>query len=401
MFARKLTPAEYWRAGLNMAVAFEGPFDFEKEQENSQTAQVNPKQELYGSFMSENEPPVASLVMNRKQMRFDGHMVKMAGVGGVATLPANRRGGAIRACMELSLRDFYNEGYAFSHLYPFSTAYYRQFGFAAAGHSVSWKVKISELRGLPKAGGSVRQLLPGDDLSPLLDIYNEMYKDVNFACARETFNRALDGDKPLAAKRWVFLWVDDSGVPGGFIVATRDKDTLHCVPGFPSNDVLLFKDTRALCGLLNFVYSAFIANFEDIQFCLPDHMDLTGLLPELSGMNCKHVLNGMTRVLNVEEVLRLCRCRGEGRVSIKVTDNIIKENNDTFTINFMPGAENKVERAGAVSDIELDVGSLGALLGGCRGAESLCFMPDVTVNNKDMAYDGIFYKKPCHLLDLF
>ena len=46
MFARKLQPDEYWRAQLNMAVAFESSFEFEKAREKAQTAEVDPKQEL-------------------------------------------------------------------------------------------------------------------------------------------------------------------------------------------------------------------------------------------------------------------------------------------------------------------------------------------------------------------
>ena len=113
MFARKLTPQEYWRASLNMAVAFESGFEYENEREKVREA--DPKEDLYGAFHQEGEPPVASLVMNKKEVRFDGHTVKMGGVGGVATLPAHRRGGAIRVCMEESLRDLYREGYALSH----------------------------------------------------------------------------------------------------------------------------------------------------------------------------------------------------------------------------------------------------------------------------------------------
>ena len=42
MFARKLQPSEYWRAGLNMAVAFEGPFENGKELEKSKTPDADP-----------------------------------------------------------------------------------------------------------------------------------------------------------------------------------------------------------------------------------------------------------------------------------------------------------------------------------------------------------------------
>ncbi len=420
MFARKLEPKEYWRAGLNMAVAFESPFEYGKELEKSQTARENPLEDYYGAFPGEGEAPVASVIMNKKQVRFDGHVLKMGGVGGVATLPAHRRGGAVRACMELALQDLYKEGCALSHLYPFSTAYYRQYGYAPAGKTLRWRVRLQDLKRLPDVGGTVRQLMPGDDLGVLAQLYAKAYGDTNFSCLREVFDKDLEGDKPLSEKRWMFLWSDDDGVPGGFLIGSRVKDTLHCVTEFSGRDGLIFADAKALVGLLRFVCTAFIANFADIEFGIPDHIDLSGLLPEISGMDCRPVLNGMARAVNAEMLLRLCSCRGEGKLALGITDRIIPENNDTFLLDFAPGRENRVERTGGPADIELDAGNLAVLLGGCRSADSIAMTPDIRVNFTQMNstqadsqekpaqwgapginLSQVFYRKPCHILDLF
>ena len=401
MFARKLQPSEYWQARRIMAVAFEGVFEQEKELEKSKTDKEDPKEDLYGAFLTENGPLAGSIVINNKTSRFDGHTVKMGGVGGVATLPANRRGGAIRACMELALREMYDNGYALSHLYPFSTSYYRQFGFAPAGQSLRWKVKLPDLKRLPDAGGTVRQLFPGDDLSPLLDVYNKMYGNINFSCLREAFDKDLEGDKPLLNKRWIYLWSDDRGTPGGFIVCSRMGDSLICYPNFGAPNAFIFTDTTALIGLLNFVHTSFIANFEDIQFSVPAHMDLTALLPELSSIEYAPVLNGMARAVNAEMLLKLCRCKEEGSLVIKVTDDILPENNDTFELTFGHDFDNRVERTSKSPDITLDVGNLAVLLGGARDTASLELTPDILLENPWAFYDRVFYRKPCQVLDLF
>lgn len=401
MFARKLQPGEYWEARRIMAVAFESAFEQEKELEKAQTDKEDPKEDLYGASLTEGGPLVGSIVINNKISRFDGHTVKMGGVGGVATLPANRRGGAIRACMELALREMYDKGYALSHLYPFSTAYYRQFGFAPAAQAHSWKVKLPDLKRLPDAGGSVRQLFPGDDLSPLLDVYNRMYGDINFSCLRETFDKDLEGDKPLSGKRWIFLWEDDSGRPGGFMVCSRVGSNLVCYPNFGLPNALLFTGVSALIGLLNFVYTSFLSNFEAINFVVPAYMDLTALLPELSSMEYTPVLNGMARAVNAEMLLKLCRCKDQGSLVIKVTDDILPENNDTFELTYGYDSDNRVERTSKSPDITLDVGNLAVLLGGARDTGSLELAPDILLENPWAFYDRVFYRKPCHILDLF
>ncbi len=399
MYARKLEPSEYWQARRAMAVAFEGVFEQEKELEKAETDKYDPKEDLYGASFTEGGPLAGSIVINNKTSRFDGHTVKMGGVGGVATLPAERRGGAIRACMELALRDMYDNGYALSHLYPFSTAYYRQFGYAPAGQSLRWKVKLSDLKRLPNAGGTVRQLFPGDDLSPLLEIYNKMYGGTNFSCLRVTFDKDLEGDKPLSNKRWIFLWEGPESM--GFMVCSRALDSLICYPHFGLPNALLFTDVTALIGLLNFVYTSFIANFDTIQFTVPAHMDLTALLPELSSMEYAPVLNGMARAVNAEMLLKLCRCKGQGSIVIKVTDGILSENNDTFALTFAPGAENRVERTGSAPDITMDVGDLSVLLGGARDTSSIELSPGIAVSNPSAPLEQVFYRKPCHVLDLF
>ena len=62
-------------------------------------------------------------------VQFDGSPCQLGGIGGVATLPQYRRRGGIRACFREALPDMYGSGYDFSYLYPFSTAYYRKFGY--------------------------------------------------------------------------------------------------------------------------------------------------------------------------------------------------------------------------------------------------------------------------------
>lgn len=401
MFARKLEPSEYWQARRVMAVAFEGVFEQEKELEKAKTDKYDPKEDLYGAFLTEDGPLAGSIVINNKTSRFDGHTVKMGGVGGVATLPAQRRGGAIRACMELALREMYDKGYALSHLYPFSTAYYRQFGFAPAGQSLRWRVELADLKRLPNAGGTVEQLFPGDDLSPLLDIYNRRYGDTNFSCLRDSFDKDLEGDKLLTSKRWIFLWRCNSGEPRAFMVCSRVGNSLVCYPDFSLPNALLFADATALTGLLNFVYASFLANFDSIEFSVPAHLDLTALLPELTSTKYSPALNGMARAVNAETLLKLCRCKGQGSLVIKVTDGILPENNDTFSLTFAQGAENQVERTGSAPDITMDVGDLSVLLGGARDTSSIELSPGIAVSNPSAPLEQVFYRKPCHVLDLF
>lgn len=62
-------------------------------------------------------------------MNFDGFTMKLAGIGGVATLPEARGKGYAAAIMRDAVSYMEKQGYALSLLYPYKSAFYRQFGY--------------------------------------------------------------------------------------------------------------------------------------------------------------------------------------------------------------------------------------------------------------------------------
>ncbi len=402
MIARKLRPEEVWRSRLNMAVAFSGFFDMEQEREKSKTEEADPTADHWGAFPEGEKYPAASLVMNHYIVRFDGHRVQMGGVGGVASLPENRRGGAIRECMKAAFRDLYDRGVLFSALYPFNSAYYRKFGYEVGEYSICWDIALPDLR-LPSAGGKITQLFPGDDLSPLLTAYNRMYGGVNLSVDRREFDKGLEKENFFEKRRSVFLWEDETGTPAGCLIGTPDGDMLNCQTEFGQRNALLFRDGKALRALLAFVHQAFIANFETIRFSVPGFLDIRTILPEVGNAREGRIsLNGsMLRLVDAERGLKLCKCKGEGSVVLAVTDPLLPENNDTFRLTFASGRENLVERVKEAPQIALGIGDLSTLLCGVKDAGELPWMQGVAVSDPQADYSGVFYKKPCHILDLF
>lgn len=400
MIARKLKPEERYFSGLHMAVAFEGGFDLEKARATAPEAEETEHSDCWAAFAEGEPAPVASFIMNKYQSRFDGHVVKMGGVGGVATLPAHRRGGAIRACMQASFRDLYNSGFVLSSLYPFSSAYYRKFGFENGQPCQLWTLPLSDLN-VPDVGGRVYQLFPGDDYAPLLAVYNAVYEDCNLSVVRKVYDEDLAEKNLLEEKRYIFVWEDETGAPGAFLIGGRDGEVLNCRTDFSARNGLLFRDARALQGLLHFVRTAFIANFEAIRFSTPAHTNVISLFSEVTSIDCKLFVNGMLRVVNVEEALKLCRCRGEGKLTVQVNDPLLPENCGAFQIQFSPAAENQVRRVTEQPDVVLNIGDFSALLLGVRSAEEFPWMPAVQVKNQNAPFENVFYKKPCHVLDLF
>ena len=99
---------------------------------------------------------------------------------------------------------------------------------------------------------------------------------------------------------------------------------------------------------------------------------------------------GTSRVVDVEEILKMAAYRGTGRVCIRIYDDVYAPwNNDCFTVEF--GEETRVSRGGE-PDIEMKVNSFSAGIMGRMDCSNLLLFPDVKVYN-DTDLDKVFYRK--------
>ena len=128
MIVRKITKAEEARADELFAIAFEQALDRTKTPAPEESGRA-----VQWAAFGPDGQMMSTLCVTGFTVNFDGGSYRMGGVGGVATLPQYRRQGGIRACFQAALPDLYQEGFCFSYLYPFSTAYYRRSGTFAAG----------------------------------------------------------------------------------------------------------------------------------------------------------------------------------------------------------------------------------------------------------------------------
>lgn len=412
MITRLLKPEESWRWDQVMAVAFEGNFDIEKaktEAQREKTAEEKREQarnRCFGSF-SDDEKILYGCVNSREYTcRFDGGTYKLGGVGGVSTLPPYRRKGAIRASITASLRDMYENGFTFSYLFPFSTQYYRKFGYEAAAEAREWTLPLSALR--PKdVGGTVEQIFPGGDFSPLLEVHSACFADCNMSVVRDRYDAGLEKANLMDEQRYVYVWRCDAGTPRGVMIAHKKQtpegavlDCCHTFGAGNEND-FLFCDMEALSGLLFFAKSAFSADYDKIRFVTRREIDLSALVGENNEAACRMFWNGMLRVVDVRRVLENCRCRGAGCVRIAVEDAILPENTGTWKLTFAPNSANLVEKTEEQPDASLTINAFSALICGARDTQSLAWMPDVAVHNTAAPFGGVFYAKPCFMLDLF
>ena len=399
MHARLISRDEMHKINLISCVAFEGPWEPPKpEPETDKKHDAEPS--AFRWWLAEEGDAFCGCVgVLSAPVRFDGHTVPMGGIAGVATLPQYRRRGAIRACMNAALAEMHERGDVFSVLYPFSRAYYRQFGYEDGPSVTVWTVPFSSLR-LPDAGGSIEMVMPGDDFTAVNQVYAACAKDWNLSFDECRYLRGFVKRNWLKERRYLYIWRDENGVPAGLMFFSKVNRVMDCLMEFGKDNCMLYRDARALTALLAFA-KTFAADYDSIRFPAPQGMRVQSLFTEGNDVTGEVSLNGMARLVNVPRALELCRASGEGSIVISVSDAILPENDGCFRVTLSTSGENRVEKTGDAPDVSMPVGELTQLLLGVCSFADMPMMPRVTVHNPSAPFAAIFPSKACNIIDLF
>lgn len=408
MIVRKIRPEELKRAEELGAHAFEFRMkDAEKTAQEMVEERTHSPQSLqavhwasrWAAFLDDDKTMTCSFAATPFRMHFDGHDTLMFGIGGVSSLPQYRRGGGVRACFEAALPDMYAQGAAFSYLYPFSTVFYRKFGYELGCERYEYRLRLA---GMPKVevGGACDLLEPGKAG------FAEAIRAIDAVWQRRYNCMVIDGDidyqwidraNPFRDAEYTYVYRSAQGEPKGYMTYESDK---------PARKVpcsrFYFTDAEGFYGLMNLLHTL-ASDREWVEMKLPVDLELGALLPEWSqGMvECTRRQAGMVRVVNVVEVLKMARMRGTGELVIGVTDAQIAPNNGRFAVRFENGVTTSVEDTDAPCDIELTVQEFARLICGRSDLRAAAYLPGVTLHCAPEKAEKVFYKKPMYISHFF
>lgn len=420
MIIRKIKPGEYRRTSELFGMAFEFKVDNSKSSEEMEAElQRHPtaRQEEYylerwAAYEDDDETMMSFIVMVPHNLDFDGHVCKMSGVGGVSSLAQYRRRGGIRGCMEHMLRDTYEEGYAFSYLFPFSDAYYRKFGYVLCGEVVNYSIDLRSIKPF-NAGGSVRLLEHGNCTDDIKKVYEDFKQGYNMMCEhdRPYDYEWADNADPASECMYTYVYYSAAGEPKGVMSFYKRE-----LPGSVRHEDehfdlecrrLMFSDAEGLRGLLSHCL-AFTAYYDHLNFRLPPEFEVVSYVNEWALYPCKRTLafNGMVRVQNVQMVLEMARYQGDGSLRIRVHDAVIPQNDGVFAVEFRDGKAVSVAKVEGDADIELDITDFSRfIVGTCEtsriGALAEALPEEIVLNAPLERIGKVFYKKPCYIAEYF
>lgn len=399
MSVRQLkTKEELLECGRIQSIAFVSSWDKEEAQKNLEKPDQHPIA-TFGHFNDDNVL-TAAIMLPGYQMRYESHWVPMVGVGGVASLPEYRFGGAIRQIFQTALRWMWDRGTVFSSLYPFSHTYYRKFGYELCQLSTQYQLPVESLSGF-RCACQVRMYAPGQDLAPFQEIYNAHLANYNLSIQRE--NRHWEnilGNDPCKQRLYTYLLEDGAGPLAYVVLAAEDSDPFSKTGNVKE---LAFARPEGLYQVLGLLYRL-SAQYSKFRLVLPGDVPLFSLIPESYDLSFSAYEQPMARVIHVDKALER-KAPGEGEsYALRVKDELLPENNGLFQVAQNQGVVSvtKLPDSNSVqADLTLDIRVLAQLLLGYLSLEEALYKPGVVLSSKREILETAFPKRNVFLTEHF
>jgi predicted acetyltransferase len=292
----------------------------------------------------------------------------------------------------------------FSNLTPFSHAFYRAFGYELACARNEITIPAKEFAYL-KPHGTFTQIFPGDDTTALAEVHSAYIADLNHGICRDYWsdNRAwkiFTRSDPYSTGIFLYLWRDENGKPRSYV---KYQDQTQGDEHIMAVRELAFTDKEGLYGILALV-RGLASQFRKFQWPMPTFLDPTDLIPGPWEVAQRIVPRDMTRIINVEQALRLMRRpAGEGAYTVEVVeDKYIKANQGCYRVEF--GKEgSRVNRVTTAPDIRCDIPVLSQLVTGYRTLQNALYSRqaglEVLANRETL--DRVFTLRPQHITEYF
>ena len=387
MTVRRLKREEIIEAAKIRSISFHYEMNVEETAKGIAEMPEERIRQNWGCF-DEDGRLMACIINNDFQARFDGHLVKMGGIGGVATLPEYRYGGAVKAIFSSLLRAAREEGEVFSALYPFSHEFYRKVGYEMFLPMKEYEFPPS-LTGGYKHTGWARRMEKGADIAQMKEVYEAFAAKYNLMLRRKDERYAI-GD-PFGAQEFTVL-LGNAGGAQAYMYYRTDKTEGKNVLGVRD---IAFKDAEGFRMCLGYL-GRMSADYAAVRLTLPEDVPLMEMVPRPYEVKARFKQLPMARMTNVPKALELMTKPAEADFTVQVTDEFLPENSGVYRVT-----AGGVERTSGNADIEASEQALTLMALGALSLEEAEYRTDVKVIGNRAALAGAFTRKPLFIADYF
>jgi len=402
MFIRKMSDKDFGDVRKILSVCFETPNNNTNDEElnrikNDKSMRSRNYFNRYLAF-DDNGNLTSTIQVIPYKSFFDNQSVNVSGIGGVASLPQYRNKGAVRQCFSTAFSEMYEEEYAFSYLYGFSTSYYKKFGYCLACDVNEWEVKIHRIYPCNTKGSY--ELISGD-ISGLKEVYSEMCKRYSLVVDREEDDWNLYSEKDyIKDNSYTYLYRDEKGVPKSFFTYKRVANGWENIMDMGEN--VYFYDKEGFGAILDFAINM-KGNFHVLKMAFPADAKVDTILEEhaYSAITKKYRSNGMARCINLQTVLQKTAFCGSGEIILKINDDMISQNNGTWKIVFENNCLSSIEKTMEKPFAEMSIDIFTAMILGRYDIKDAEYISGLDVYSSDDELAKIFYKRKLAIYDHF
>ena len=260
--------------------------------------------------------------MNPYPMMLNGKKISSAALAGVATEKNERGKGYAARLIKESLKEMKKRGIAFSFLYPFNYDFYRKYGY-----ELCYENKVYTVSGEPEYRYDTALITDRADTSRL---YTKYCEGLNGHIIRSAEYQAVKLRERLADNNKIYL-ISDKGDPAGYALAEDTGEKIVLGELISSDPLNAAKSVSAMLG-------------KPVEFTSPYEYTMAGFTIK---PHC------MGRIVDVTAVFGGAPAK-DGEMVVRITDDIIAENNGNFHFKSKGGRLHVAETDGA-EDMAADI----------------------------------------------
>ncbi|MFW7373480.1 GNAT family N-acetyltransferase [Vagococcus fluvialis] len=304
-----------------------GSYAFNMDHTEEQKQAYIEKNTFIDNYVDEVDGEVLSQIVSYPfEVTIKGQVMKMSGIGDVASYPETRGSGGIRNIFSAIFNDLHENGTELSYLAPFSQPFYRKFGYEIVFDSEEIRIPkavITQIK--PEKKGKVKRVKWEDEDTKaiLKEIYRDTLEKVHGSVIREDYWWHYT---MIKKQKRVAICYDDNNMPQGYLI--------YGLVGASEFQIfeMAYRNSFALRKLMSFVSSHSGSFNEFVSTNLPDKAVLE-LFTEISGITRKTYSYMMVKIVNFKQFIEkypFKKVEKEADFYVDIQDNSCKWNNGIF-----------------------------------------------------------------------
>ncbi len=304
-----------------------GSYAFNMDHTEEQKQAYIEKNMFIDNYVDEVDGEVLSQIVSYPfEVTIKGQVMKMSGIGDVASYPETRGSGGIRNIFSTIFKDLHENGTELSYLAPFSQPFYRKFGYETVFDSEEIRIPkavITQIK--PEKRGKVKRVKWEDEETKtiLKEIYRDTLEKVHGSVIREDYWWQYT---MIKKQKRVAICYDDNNMPQGYLI--------YGLVGASEFQIfeMAYRNSFALRKLMSFVSSHSGSFNEFVSTNLPDKVVLE-LFTEISGITRKTYSYMMVKIVNFKQFIEkypFKEIEKEADFYVDIQDNSCEWNNGIF-----------------------------------------------------------------------